>query len=147
METQANKENALRLLVQQRRLIAERIKQLQADLEAIQRAEEILSQNSKETPHSAKILQKVTMGIKDLNVPQAILKLMKERPPSKSWRPAELTKLLKQEGFETDSKHLITAVFTSLKRLVKKDEVEKIEPKKGKGRPSYKIKEKTAVAA
>lgn len=148
MDTQANKENALRLLVQQRRLIAEQIKRLQADLEAIQRAEEILSQNSKETSHASEILQKVTTGYENLTVGEAIIKLMTERP-SKSWRPAKLADDLLKEGFRTNSKpkDFLPTVYSSLKRLVEKNEVEKIEPKKGKGRPFYKIKEKPAIAA
>ena len=144
MEKEANKENALRLLVQERRLIAERIKKLQVDLEVIQRAEEILSQNSKETPHSSEILEKVTTGYENLTLQDAILKLMKETP-SKSWKPAALANQLLKEGFKTESKDFLPILFGSLRRLVKKGEVEKIERKHG--RPSYKVKEKISNAA
>jgi hypothetical protein len=148
MEKEANKENALRLLVQERRLIAERIKLLQADLEAIQRAEEILSQNSKETPHSSGMLEKVATDYEKLTLQQAILKLMTERP-SKSWKPAELAEQLLKEGFKTSSKspkYFLPTAYSSLKRLLEKGEVEEVKPKRGK-RPSYKIKEKTANTA
>lgn len=140
-ETHKEKENALRLLAQERRSITERMKGLQADLEAIRRAEEILSENSKEAPRSPQVLEKVTTGYENMAPQEAALKLLNDRP-EKSWKPAELAKALLKEGFKTSSKNFITIIYSGVKRLEAKGEVEKIKPRKG-SRWLYKIKEKT----
>ena len=68
MNKETRKEDALHLLAQKRRLITERIKALQVDLEAIERAEEILSEDSKEDNQSSMALEKVTAGYQNLTL-------------------------------------------------------------------------------
>lgn len=68
----------------------------------------------------------IKTGYENLAPQEATLKLLNERP-EKLWKPSEAAKKLLKEGFKSGSKHFATIIYSSLKRLEEKGEVEKIE--------------------
>jgi hypothetical protein len=127
MATETPKESALRVLSQQRRLLSEEIKRLTADLEALRRAEDILSAKSNGDLHvTAAATEAIKSGYEKLQPQEATLKLLTELP-DKLWKPSEVKKRLLQEGFKSKSDHLDVMVYSALRRLVKKGQLEKIE--------------------
>jgi hypothetical protein len=134
------KEQALRLLGQQRRLLAEQIKRLTADMDAISRAEEILSaQSSGTVTVSVETIQET--GYENLQPQEATLKLISEKP-DKAWRAPEIRMALNNQGFRATSKNFPNILYSVLYRLVEKGEIEKTELN---GQVYFKKKQKVAA--
>jgi hypothetical protein len=138
MDAQSPKEQALKLLAQQRRMLAEQIKRLTADMDAISRAEEILSAQTNGHVDVPSAL--IPTGFEKLPAQEATLKLISEKP-EKRWRAPEIKQQLFSQGFQTSSKNFANVLYTVLVRLIDKGEIEKIHEN---GLVFFKRKQKTA---
>ena len=117
-------DDALKILSVRRRLIEQQIKKLREDVEAIHRAEDILSELYAQPSFPNEGLSG-SGELVGLTPTKAILKVLDDRP-EKQWRAAELAKYLKSRGYKSDSKHFASVVSATLVRLASQGRVERI---------------------
>jgi hypothetical protein len=117
-------DQALKILRDRRRLIEQQMKRLREDIEAINRAEDILSEPY-EQPSFLNERSSGSGELAGLTPTKAILKVLDDRP-EKLWRAAELAKDLKSRGYKSGSKHFASVVSATLVRLASQDKIERI---------------------
>lgn len=121
----ADRQDAVKLLGMKRRNLEQQIAKLQTDVEAMKRAEDILSEQSTQSSLLNSATQ-ISSELEGFTPTGAILKVLADRP-EKAWKVAELAKEILGRGFKTKSKNFASMVSTTVFRLAKKELIEKIQ--------------------
>lgn len=107
--------------------IEKQIVQLQADLEAMKRAEDILFEKSIQVSllNETSPISNELEGVK----PTAGIFMIFERDPRKSWTAAQMGREMKKRGIKPTTENFDSVISSTLFRLAKKGRIEKVEKK------------------
>lgn len=128
MNGENGRDKALDALTEQESFIFSHINKLKADLDAIRRAKDILSNHKKQLS-----LLETEAGVgefADLTPTEAVLRILEDRP-EKDWKPTELANELKRRGVRTTSKFFTNIISATLNRLYRLDKIQRINTERG----------------
>jgi hypothetical protein len=122
MKKQTEFDEALRLLRARRKAMEDEILRLNADIEAIKRAEDILNE-SKQPSFLPPI--PISNELAGLTPTKAVFKVLDDRP-EKEWKAVELAKELLSRGYGKANRNFLSVISTTLIRLAKEGKIERI---------------------